>query len=75
MDGLCQRLADLSGMQVERPQARQATARGLAYLVAGQPPHWQPQSSVTDFRPAQNPALRKRFDRWHTQMLAALNKR
>ncbi len=72
MDGLCQRLADLSGMQVERPRARQATARGLAYLVAGQPADWQPEEPGTSFRPAENPALRKRFDHWQAEMLSAL---
>jgi glycerol kinase len=34
LDGLCQRLADLSGLTVTRPSHREATAKGLAFLVA-----------------------------------------
>lgn len=35
LDGLCQRLADLGGTTVMRPEQTEATARGLAWLMAG----------------------------------------
>ncbi|MGF1547656.1 MAG: FGGY family carbohydrate kinase, partial [Thiotrichales bacterium] len=33
LDGLCQRLADLSGIEVQRSSDHEATARGLGYLL------------------------------------------
>jgi glycerol kinase len=33
LDGLCQRLADLSGLVVERPGETEATARGVGFLL------------------------------------------
>ena len=38
-NGICQRLADLSGLTVFRPDQQEATAVGLAWLLAGQPNH------------------------------------
>ena len=35
LDGLCERLATLSGLSVERPENVEATATGLAWLVGG----------------------------------------
>jgi glycerol kinase len=35
LDGLCQRLADLSGLVVERPEAFEATAQGVVWLLGG----------------------------------------
>ncbi len=35
LDGLCQRLADLAGLPVERPAETEATAAGLSYLLTG----------------------------------------
>ena len=34
LDGLCQRLTDLSGCAIRRPHIAEATARGLAFLLA-----------------------------------------
>lgn len=33
LDGLCQRLADLSGLEVERPGELEATVRGVGFLI------------------------------------------
>jgi sugar (pentulose or hexulose) kinase len=33
LDGLCQRLADVSGLVVERPEALEATSQGVACLL------------------------------------------
>ncbi|MDH5326790.1 MAG: FGGY family carbohydrate kinase [Gammaproteobacteria bacterium] len=62
-DGLCQRLADLSRLPVERPEECEATARGTAFLVAGAPAHWSGHHSHW-FYPCDNPSLQNRFQHW-----------
>jgi glycerol kinase len=73
MDGFCRRLADLTGLAVERPAALEATARGLAWLVAGRPASWMHQVQGERFEPGPDPALERRFKRWRAAMDAALN--
>jgi len=76
VDGLCQRLADLTGLPVARPGDCEATARGTAYLVAGCPERWgegEPGGHVQrGFQPAEAPALHGRFERWRRAMDAAV---
>lgn len=67
--GLSQRLADLSGLPVYRPTQCEATARGTAYLLAGQPTVWPEQGIGEWFEPAENPALSERYDKWTDMML------
>jgi len=64
VDPLLQRLADLSGSRVERAASREATGRGLAFLLAGRPAGWPQPVIEQRFEPAANPALRGRFERW-----------
>ncbi len=64
---LCQRLADLSALPVHRPEEHEATARGLAFLLAGQPSGWSPLSSDL-FTPRPNAPLRDRYARWRTAL-------
>jgi glycerol kinase len=71
-DGLLQRLADLSGLAAERPAEPEATARGLAYLVAGRPPAWRSMSTGARFWPSANAALAGRYRRWRAALSAAL---
>ncbi|MBT8132624.1 MAG: hypothetical protein KJO35_10175 [Gammaproteobacteria bacterium] len=73
-DDVCQGIADLSGMVVSRPDETEATARGLAYLVAGRPAEWS-KAKQTQFKPAagQN-RLRERFSAWLTEMAMALKR-
>lgn len=69
-DGLCQRLADLSGLPVVRPELHEATALGIARLTGGistMAP--QPEASFT---PVDNAALRRRYARWRDALRAAL---
>ncbi|HEX9627952.1 MAG TPA: FGGY family carbohydrate kinase [Acidiferrobacterales bacterium] len=73
LDGLCQRLADLSGLAVHRPAEQEATARGTAFLVAGQPADWPALAPGRDFRPRANPALRERCARWRQALDTALS--
>lgn len=69
LDGLNQRLADLSCLPVYRPTECEATARGTAYLLADHPVHWPEQDAGTWFDPAENTELRKRYKKWMALML------
>jgi len=70
-DGLCQRLADVTGLPVTRPAAVEATARGLAWLGSIRRDEWV-RTEATDFRPHPNPSLQSRFERWRACMEAAI---
>lgn len=48
-DILCQKLADLSGLTVQRPTLLEATAQGIAWLAAGKPPGWNKQIKIDYF--------------------------
>jgi glycerol kinase len=67
-DGLCQRLADLSGVPVYRPVESEATARGTAFLLAGGPADWPEPVPGMWFKPQLNLALRARYERWRAAM-------
>jgi glycerol kinase len=66
VDGLCQRLADVAGVPVSRAAAHEATARGLAWLLAGGPP-W-PAPAGTDFAPRAGTAASVRYQAWRKEM-------
>lgn len=70
-DGLCQRLADLAGLPVERPELHEATALGLARLAGGitgsQP------SPASRFVPRPNAAFLARARRWRKALRDALD--
>lgn len=70
-DGLCQRLVDLTGLPAWRPEEHEATARGLAWLLAERPPRWRSVGD-TRFSPAPNPMLSRRYLRWCAEMDKAL---
>jgi glycerol kinase len=67
---LCECVATLCGVAVERTSLRESTATGLAYLVAGQPADWQPQAQVTRFVPEVDAALAARHATWRAAMEA-----
>lgn len=69
LDGLCQRLADLSRLPIYRPTECEATARGLAYLTAQMPRHWPEQEHGDWFNPGENTVLDSRFLLWEQAML------
>jgi len=71
-EGLCQRISDLSGLRLYRPAEYEATARGLAWLLAGKPEDWPETEFGVWFKPRANPALRARYERWRTAMDTAL---
>jgi glycerol kinase len=67
-DYLCACVADLTGLAVDRSSLREATATGLACLVAGKPANWSPAATFERFTPAVNPALKERHERWQQAM-------
>ncbi len=68
-DGLCQRLADLSALPVQRPALQEATASGLAWLL-GTRRRAEIQTDV--FKPAMNILLQNRYHKWRAALEAAL---
>ncbi len=72
LDGLCRRLASVSGLPVHRRHDPEATARGIGYLAAGRPSPWNEDSSEESlFEPRDDPALRARYRRWRALMSKA----
>jgi glycerol kinase len=69
-DGLCQRLADLAGLPVERPADVEATARGLAWLLSGAVDGVDP--APTCFVPQPARPLRARFADWRANLASNL---
>ena len=67
-DYLCEVLAEVTGLRVERPALREATARGIAFLAAGQPDHWQPVPIERTFSPAGRARVLARYSRWREEM-------
>jgi glycerol kinase len=65
---LCQALADLNGLVVERYELHEATARGIAFLAAGEPADWTVPDIERSFAPAANRALVARYARWRSEM-------
>jgi glycerol kinase len=72
-DLFCQRLADLAGIEVWRSREPEATARGLAWLVAGGPAEWE-AASADRCTPRGNAALAARFQSWRDKLAAHLPK-
>jgi glycerol kinase len=61
LDGLCQKLANLSGLVVQRPEQLEATARGIAWLAAGGPSEWSREGEGHTFVPEKNEKLQGRY--------------
>jgi len=61
LDGLCQKIADLSQLSVERATETEATARGAAWLAADCPQNWNKNEENELFSPHNNPGLELRF--------------
>lgn len=71
LDGLCQKLSNLCGLSVERVDNPEATARGVAWLAAGRPSHWNEPVSVDCFKPVADEALGFRY----SQYMQVLNRK
>jgi len=70
-DALCQRLADVCGLPVLRPEECEATARGIACLSVGLPQSWR-NMRLDRFNPRENTSLLQRYQRWRMAMSLAL---
>jgi len=71
LDGLCRRLASVSGLPVHRRDDPEASARGIAYLAAGRPEGWNTAPKEEVFAPSPDEALRERYRRWLALMQEA----
>jgi len=71
LDGLCRRLASLNGVAVHRRDDPEASARGIGYLAAGRPAHWNTGAIEDVFEPGDDPGLRERYRRWRALMAEA----
>ena len=71
LDGLCQRLACISGLPVHRRDDPEASARGIAYLACGRPPDWNRGAHEEVFPTQPDSALRTRYRRWRALMAQA----
>ena len=72
LNGLCQRLADLTGLPIYRPEECEATARGLSYLLADQPTQWPEDKPGRWFNPKENSVFKERYALWLERMLEAM---
>ncbi|MFQ5653190.1 MAG: FGGY family carbohydrate kinase [Planctomycetota bacterium] len=70
LDALCRRLAALAGVELHRPAATEATARGVAWLAAGCPQEWPSPGPGRIFEPAEIPGLSDRYRRWQERITA-----
>ncbi len=66
LDGLCQRLSNLSGLEIERTGITEATVRGVAWLAAGHPQSWNISGAEKDdgfmrFLPKKDARLQQRY--------------
>ena len=78
LDGLCQKLSNLSGYELERANVIEATARGVAWLAAGRPHNWnsvEPEKAEECMRfvPQQDETLLARYQIFKTEMKRLLD--
>lgn len=73
-DCLCQKLANLLELPVERSEQLEATAMGLAYLTANSPVNWQASDESETFVAVEDSPLHRRFVEWEKQMGLSLQK-
>ena len=64
LDGICQKLANLSGLAVHRPVQVEATARGIAWQAAGGTADWPATGDGDTFTPTADPGIYERYDRF-----------
>ena len=72
LDGLCQKLADLSGLAVKRVDIKETTARGTAWLAADKPKHW-PDTTFETFSPVDTDFLEQRYALFNKRLNELLN--
>lgn len=73
LDGLCQRLADIGGLPVLRSRETEATARGLAWLLADDEGLGWRDGVADVFTPCAAPETVARYRRWRVEMQTAVS--
>jgi glycerol kinase len=68
LNGLCQKIADLSQLSVERISATEATASGGAWLAADCPDKWRENDKSDLFSADNNSALLSRFQQFSAEI-------
>ena len=68
LDGLCQKLSSLSGLELVRSESAEATARGVAWLAAGRPEEWSSLATVEVFHPRDDTNLKQRYKRFQQEL-------
>jgi glycerol kinase len=71
LDGLCRRLATLTGLPVHRREDAEATAKGIGFLAAGRPAQWNEAATEEVFAPGGDTAIVSRYRRWRALMAEA----
>jgi len=72
LDGICQRLANLSGLPLHRPEDHEASVRGLLVLLNGAYGPTLDRNLDTTFLPQSDPILDGRYQAWRKELEAAL---
>jgi len=67
-DYLCELIAESTRLPVHRPQLHEASARGIAFLAAGQPDGWQEVPIERSFAPSESCVVVDRYDHWREAM-------
>lgn len=79
LDGLCQKLSDLSGLDVVRSHVAEASARGVAWLAAGRPERWTvttvDEIRPVSFTPGASEALQRRYRVFKSELERILSAR
>ncbi len=73
LDGVCQRLANLSGLTVVRPDINEGTCRGVWHLLNRRNSTIQPEYTTTMFEPQNDQGLSERYSRWRCAMTEVIN--
>ena len=68
LDLLCQGLADLTGLPVQRASDTDSTLKGVACLCADLPASWRSETTADVFSPHHNPVLTHRYYGWQKVM-------
>jgi len=69
---LCECVATLTGLPVIRIQEPELTAKGIAWLVAGQPDNWHEVTDLASYLAVADDALLARYQRWQQYRVQAL---
>jgi glycerol kinase len=72
MPAFCQRLANVCGIPVFRPEVTEGTARGLAWLCAGRDAPWPDAGPGAEFPAATDARLAARYKAWQVTMHEAV---